>query len=103
MDRTKFYNKVTVDDVEELDFLYNSLSNFVTEYDVAYYRVNAVDLLDPAIISYKCYGVVDFWWVILLFNNIENPFTDLVEGTVLKIPNRLDIYSFQKRYRMRRG
>lgn len=102
MDRTKFYNKVTTDDIEELDFLYNSLSDFITEYSIGYYRVQSSDLLDPAIISYKCYGDVGFWWIILLYNNIENPFTDLVEGMVLKIPNRLDIFSFQKKYRLRR-
>lgn len=101
MDRTKFYNAVLVDNVWELDFLHNTLSGFVMNYRPTYYRVSSSDFMRPWIISKKCYGVVDFWWVILLVNGIDNPFTDLIEGMVLAIPSKLDIYDFQKKYRTR--
>jgi len=29
-------------------------------------------------VSYKIYGVPDYWWVICVFNNIRNPFNDWV-------------------------
>jgi len=104
MNRTTFYHQITTaDDVDELDFLWNSLSEFKMNYIPTYYRVAGDDLLRPDMISYKCYGVVEFWWIILLVNNIENPFTDLEEGAILTIPNRLDIYDFQKQYRVRRS
>ena len=101
MDRTNFYHILTVNNIQELDFLWNSLSEFSMEYPSGYYRVEVIDLLRPDLISYKVYGTVDFWWIILLVNNIENPFVDLKEGMILEIPNKLDIYEFQKTYRVR--
>lgn len=101
MNRTNFYHILTVNDIQELDFLWNSLSNFLMEYPSGYYRVEAIDLLRPDLISYKVYGTVEFWWIILLVNSIENPFVDLVEGMILEIPNKLDIYGFQKTFRLR--
>jgi len=103
MNRTNFYHQITVGDVDELDFLWNSLSEFKMNYTPTYYRVAADDLMRPDMISYKCYGVVEFWWIIMLVNNIENPFIDLVEGAILTIPSRLDIYDFQKEFRVRRA
>lgn len=103
MKRTDFYNKVTVDDIEELDFLWNSISDFVTSYPVKYYRVREEDLMRPDLISYKMYGNVQFWWFITIINGIENTFLDLVPGMLLKIPSVLDIYDFQKKYRARRS
>jgi len=102
MRRTLFYKKFTVDGTEELDFLYNSLSEFEMAYEPKYYRVDESDASDPGIISYKCYGTVEFWWVILAVNGIQNPFTELTVGIVLTIPNVIDIYTFQRKYRVRR-
>ena len=102
MDRTKFYTVLTTNGVQELDFLWNGLSLFVINYNVSYYRVTEVDLLRPDLISYKVYGTIDFWWIILLVNNIDNPFKDLVVGTILQIPDKLDIYEYQKNWRVRR-
>lgn len=102
MRRTLFYKKFTTNSVEELDFLYNSLSQFKFNYAPGYYRVGEEDIPDPGGISNKVYGTVEFWWVILLVNDIQNPFLELTSGMLLKIPNVVDIYDFQKRYRVRR-
>lgn len=103
MNRINFYHELVVDGVKQLDFLWHSLSEFNMKYEPIYYRIRLSDLLRPDMISYKCYGVVDFWWVILLVNGIDNPFTDLKEGDLLVIPSKLDIYDFQKKYRVRRA
>lgn len=29
-------------------------------------------------ISYKFYGIKDYWWIICIFNNIKNPFTEWI-------------------------
>lgn len=100
MNRTDFFEKVTVDGVEERDFLRNPLSKFPMNYRPLYYRVTAADFMRPWLISYKCYGVVDFWWLLMFLNDIENPFTDLEEGMILTVPNRIDIYDFAKKYRV---
>jgi hypothetical protein len=98
--RTQFYHRNVVDNVPELDFLWNPLSGFVMKYEPMHYRITVTDLVRPETISYKCYGVVDFWWIIMLVNGLNNPFTDLMEGEILQIPNRLDIYDFHKKNRI---
>jgi hypothetical protein len=101
MDRTKFFNEVTVDGIKELDFLDNTLINFDVRRPTLYYRVKDVDLRAPDLISYKAYGQEQYWWVICLVNNILDVSTDLTLGKVLVIPNILDVYDFAKRWRKR--
>jgi hypothetical protein len=101
MDRTKFYTVEVVDDIEELDYLYNSLSNFTMTYDPSYYRIEEGDLLRPDMISYKSYGTVRYWWIICYVNGIEDCFHDLSLGQLLIIPNLIDLYNFYKKYRVR--
>lgn len=36
-------------------------------------------------ISYDHYGTVDYWWVIAMFNQVENPFETLVPGSKIYI------------------
>jgi hypothetical protein len=100
MNRTDFFAKVTVDGVEERDFLQNPMATFPMKYEPLYYRVNSADIMRPWIISLKCYGLVDFWWLLMFLNNIDNPFTDIVEGMILTVPNRIDIIDFAKRFRV---
>ena len=103
MNRLNFYSESIVDDTKELDFLYNSLSKFEMKYNPAYYRVTSSDFMRPKIISYKVYGTTEFWWIIMSVNGINNPLVDLTPGTILQIPSQLDIYDFQKQYRLRRN
>jgi len=100
MDRTEFYHSLVVEEISELDFLWNTLSEFPITYSLGYYRVVAADILRPDLISYKVYGTVEFWWIILLVNSIDNPFVDLEEGMILQIPNKLDIYEFRKKFKV---
>lgn len=101
MDRTKFYTKVTVDGVEQLDYLHHTLSGFKMKYEPSYYRVNATDLMRPDTISYKNYGTVRYWWLILYVNGIGDPFSELTLGQLLQIPNLIDVYNFYKKYKLR--
>lgn len=101
MDRTNFFNITTVNGNPEYDYLYNSLSRFTMSYPVSYYQIVEADVMRPDIISYKVYGVVDYWWIILYVNDIESPLTDMTSGTIIQIPNVLDIYNFYKQYAFR--
>lgn len=101
MNRTNFYTIGLVDNTEELDYLYNSLSNFKTDYPVSFYRVTDTDLQRPDLISYSFYNTVDYWWIICYLNNIHNPLTELFLGQVLALPSIMDIYEFNKKYRVR--
>jgi hypothetical protein len=100
IDRTQFYNILTINGIQEFDFLENTLSFFTMNYPVSYYQVNDSDILRPDIISYKCYNSVDYWWIIMYVNQIQNPFTDLVSGTQLIVPNILDIINFFRQYKL---
>ena len=102
MNRTKFFNKVTVDDVEQLDFLYNTLSKFSRKRVSTHYRTTVVDRKRPDLISYKNFGTVRYWWLICLINGLDDPFFDTAIDLVLEIPNILDISDFHKRYRVQR-
>ena len=79
----------------------NSLARFVMNYPVSYYQIVESDVMRPDMISYKAYGTVNYWWLILYVNDIEDPLNDMVSGTVIKIPNIIDIYSFYKSYSFR--
>ena len=101
LDRTQFYNIVNVNGVQEFDFLNNTLSYFTMNYPASFYQVNDSDLMRPDMISYKCYsGVCDYWWIIMYVNKIQNPFTDLVSGQILTIPNFLDIIAFYRNFKL---
>lgn len=101
MDRTLFYNVVTVNGVQELDFLDNTLINFQITRQPLYYRVRDTDLLAPDLIAYKAYKKEEYWWIICLVNQIYDAGEDLKIGLVLQVPNILDIYDFAKRWRLR--
>jgi hypothetical protein len=100
--RTNFYNIVTVNGTQEFDYLQNNLSFFNMTYPVSYYQVTDADLMRPDMISYKNYnGSIDYWWIIMYVNDIDNPFSDLISGNILTIPNILDIINFVRNYQVR--
>jgi hypothetical protein len=101
MQRTKFFQKVRVKSIDQLDHLHNNLSKFQMGYEPSYYRVDSVDLMRPDMISYTVYGTVDYWWIILLVNEIMDAFNDLEVGMLLTIPNTLDVANFFQQYRIR--
>jgi len=101
MIRTNFYNIQRNDGIDEYDYLYNNLSQFEMNYSISYYRIEQSDLMRPDLISYKIYGTITYWWLIMMINKIENPLRDMEVGTLLQIPNILDIYEFQKKWTIR--
>jgi len=45
------------------------------------------------VISNNVYGTPTYWWVIALANNIIDSFAEIPVGTVIRIPQLLDLYS----------
>ncbi len=37
-------------------------------------------------LSYKLFGTIRLWWLLCKFNNIENPFEEIIPGTPIKVP-----------------
>jgi hypothetical protein len=101
MDRLKFYNLASVNNISEIDYMTSSLKNFNPRHELSTYRVTDEDLMAPDLISYKVYGTEEYWWLILRFNRIIDPFTELETGDLLYIPNIVDIYEWYKSNRRR--
>ena len=102
MNRTLFFREVTVEGINELDFLDYDLSGLVLKRPTMYYRVGQGDLHGvPDNIAFKLYKDERLWWVICLVNGIANPCADIYVGQLLKVPDILDIYDFFRKYRRR--
>ena len=43
----------------------------------------------PDLLSFHVYGTPDYWWLLLLANDIVDPYEELKEGIQLKIPKVL--------------
>jgi len=50
------------------------------------YKIEKTD--SWASIAYREYKDTDLWWVVCKFNGITNPLNSLVEGKIIKIPNK---------------
>jgi len=77
-------------DTETKEYFLNIFRNYIINDDaqksILYYLNHDVDDSDfPDTISNKYYGTPFLWWVICLFNDIQNPFEDLLPGKSLKI------------------
>jgi hypothetical protein len=57
------------------------------------HKVTKVEISKPYLISYAYYGTVDYEDLILLLNNVTNPF-EMVPGKELRIPKLEDLQSF---------
>jgi hypothetical protein len=101
MNRTKFFQLTTVNSIQEVDMLYNTLSSFNLRHTPAYYKTSIHDVMQPDLISYKLYGTERYWWIICVVNNIQNPLVDIIEGMTLKIPSIFDIQEFYRKYKVR--
>lgn len=101
MSRCKFYEKVTVDNIPQLDFLYTEINEFLPKSPVGYFVVTESDVGRIDKISYSIYHNSAYWWIICLQNNIINPFSELSVGQVLEIPAIEDIYEFYRNRKLR--
>lgn len=102
MDRLKFYTQVTVNDINELDYMSSvPIRNFKPKYELNTYRVVEEDLMAPDLISTKIFDTESYWWIIMRFNGIICPLTEMEVGDILYISNVLDIYDWYKASRKR--
>lgn len=83
--RSKMYTTVNVNGVDEKDFLSNRFRNYDTD-NFTYFTVSKYNKSRPDLIALETLGDEKYWWCILEFNNIQNPFTDLQPGMKIKIP-----------------
>ena len=76
---------------------------FELKYPTTTYQLTYGDRQRPDLISFTVYAKADYWWIILKFNNIMDPFTELsTPGLILEIPNIKDIQDYYMNVKNRR-
>lgn len=91
LDRTNFYRKFNIDGIIESDLINNYWDSFELKRNITYCEISRSFIGKPQLISFKYFGVVDYWWIILKINNIDDPWNGLVLGDQIKIPDPQDI------------
>ena len=70
--------------------------NFI--YPSYYYSVESDDVQRPDLISLKLYGTIDFWWLLMKFNGVDDVWNELYVGQVLKVPDVRDFTQYVNTY-----
>jgi hypothetical protein len=84
-----------------------TIKNLFTKYEIVFdYKKNIDLILDYKIkddefietVSYNIYGSPEYWWIIALFNDIQNPFRDwpLSQPEVIQIATNL--FNTERKY-----
>lgn len=66
------------------------------------FLITQTTIFRPTLISYQIYGTIEFYPIIMLFNNITN-LSILTQGSVIYYPNINDIYNYIYEQQLRYG
>ncbi len=97
--RSNYFSKITIDGTVELDLSEGHYELFKLTRPIRKYQITKFEAMRPDIISHAIYGTTDHWWILMKFNDIVDIFTELKEGFILKVPNKVDILNFNKEVR----
>lgn len=98
-DLREFFSKPEIDGDEEVDFLSSSPLDFEFETVNRKFRVKSQHVGRPDLISLEAYNSVVYWWIILLANDIDDPFNGIEEGDVLILPKPSEVFDFLEKFR----
>jgi len=101
MSRSKFYSRIVVDGIPQLDHLDTTITEIPTIFGNTYYTVAEFDIGRIDRISHINYGTSEYWWIICIANNISNPFEELELGRTLIIPSTGDIHEYYRKNKKR--
>lgn len=92
--RSNFLSKDLIEGIHEFDMTTNSINDFVFSREKTFYKIVKEDLKRPDIIAMKAYGDVEsmqYWHILMRYNNIHDIWNDISIGDVLVVPNKIDI------------
>jgi len=92
--RSDFMPNVDVEGTLEKDFINSKWALFEIKRDITYYSIGEADIQRPDLLSWKIYGSMNYWWILLKYNNIGDVWNDLYVSQVIKVPNEQDIIDF---------
>lgn len=93
VDYDKHLNIVQVDGVTERDPLDTTMLDFRINGDPVIRRVQGDEILHDDLIAHRFYRNSRVWWVVMLVNDIVNPFSDLEVGMELSLPSGSDVWN----------
>ena len=96
-----FFNKERSENTIEMDFL-NSELPFIEFEETEQVRIKQYNEFRADLISYEAYDTTELWWLILIANNIIDPFEELYEGRIIDIPSLSEYYKFYNKYAKRK-
>lgn len=86
---------------DDLDLLTNQLFRTYFPENEAKFIVNAQDVGRPDLMAQRVLGTQELWWVLLKYNDIDDPWNELYPGQVLKIPSVTSVQSYAMDYEVR--
>jgi len=76
---------------------------FEVNYPTLRVMLTTQDIGRPDLLSLRLYSVPDYWWVILKFNNICDPFNELSDtGQYISAPDVKDIQDYYMNFKNRK-
>lgn len=84
---SRYVNTVVEDNRSDQQFLpLRPRLNLEAKENDIFFQVTKELEKRPDLISFDIYGTADLWWVIYEFNEINDPFFDLTQGQILRMP-----------------
>ena len=92
--RSNFFNQNTIDGNIENDLAFTRFDEFDFKRKRIFFTITSKYVGRPDLISLDSLGKVDYWWVILKLNGIDDIYNDLEVGKVIQIPALSDVEEF---------
>jgi len=85
----------------DLDLLTNQLFRTYFPETESKFLVTAQDVGRPDLMAQRILGTQELWWVLLKYNDIDDPWNELYPGQILKIPSVTSVQSYAMDYEVR--
>lgn len=97
-DRTKLMDTALISNIREKDPLSSKFNERFAPTTYTVHKVTIDEESHPELVSYREYGTVDYWWLILKINGVIDA-DSLQSGEILIIPDLTEYVRFFRRYK----
>jgi hypothetical protein len=98
LNRTNFLETASASYGKEKVLTSNDFMKYKFIYPMSYYRISNDDVGRPDIISLKLYKSIDFWWMLMKYNEVDDVWNELYPGLTLKVPDVRDFNMYANKY-----
>ena len=86
---------------DDVDLLTNQLFRTYFPSTGSKFLVNAQDVARPDLMAARVLGAQELWWVLLKYNDIDDPWNELYPGQILEIPSVTAIQTYAMEHKVR--